>query len=316
MLLEWQVVQWRSFADRLGFRAELQPAIEAAIKTKGQFGSIMSVGVSLVANWVDSRSAPVRPSGYPAEKTADLIADTIAAWRGEPLSLWRVEKEAGSLAGNGCVAGHRAFPTGNAVTYFRPALSSDPTPRESCTYNTPIVVFLGTWPWYYGGALNEEAPGLHWRSAGGARPAEEGVRAMVSAWTPLGNAAIDARDVVKHYTTYMDHLGPALSSMGTSTGAPGSLFVTAGGEIRASLETVEHRYIRGPLGPVSILAHNHIIRCFASFFALRRALMRDSAKLPAAVIDRLKATGDPCTSALDGKKPKAPGGKITKLEKA
>lgn len=312
-LLEWQVGQWRSFADRLGFRAELQPAIEAAVKTKGQFGSLMSVGVSLVQQWIDLRPAQTTPSGYPADKIADLIAHTVAAWRSETLSLWRVVKPAGGIVGNGCVAGFRAFPTGNSATYFRGALSSDPTPRDSCTYNTPVVVYLGTWPWYYGGSLNEDAPGLRWRSASGAKPGEQGVRAMIAAWTPQGNAATDARDVLEHYRTYQENLSTVLAELPTTQGAPGALYKTETGIVRASLETVRGRYLRGPLGPVSVVAHNHIVHCVAAFWSMRRALMSHAPALDDDLIARLKSTGDPCAAELQAGK-KKPIQKVPKLE--
>jgi len=300
-LLEWQVSQWRSFADRLGFRAELQPAIEAAVKTKGQFGSLTAVAVSLVAQWIDQRPAQNTPPGYPAEQIADLIADTVAAWRSETLSLWRVEKPVTSIVGNGCAAGFRAFPTANSATYFRPALSADSTPRHSCAYTTPVVVYLGTWPWYHGGSLNEDAPGLRWRAAAGAKPGEQGVRALIAAWAPAGNAATDARDVLDHYRYYQQKIDSLLAPLPSSQGQPGALYTTPTGLIRASMETVKGRYLRGPLGPVSVVAHNHIIRCFAAFWAMRRALMKHAEELDGDIIARLKSTGDPCAADLAGK---------------
>ena len=312
-VLEWQVTQWGSFADRLGFRTELQPAIEAAVKTKGQFGSLMSVGVSLVQQWIDLRPSQRTPSGYPADKIADLIADTVAGWRSETLSLWRVVKPAAGMVGNGCVAGFRAFPTANSETYFDEGLSSDPTPRDSCTYNTPVVVYLGTWPWYYGGSLHEDAPGLRWTSAAGARPGEQGVRAMVAAWTPQGNAATDARDVLEQYRRYQKNISSMLAELPTTQGAPGALYKTASGIIRASMEGVRGRYLRGPLGAVSVVAHNHIVRCVAAFWSMRRALIGHASALDEDLIARLKSTGDPCAAELAGAK-KKPIPKSAKLE--
>lgn len=302
-LLTWQVAQWRSLADRLGFRAEIDPALEAAVKTKGQFGSLQNVGVNAFTLWIDARPKRQTPNDYPADKLADLRADTIAAWREQPQSLWRVEKDAASIAGNGCVGKWRAFPTANSDTYFRPALSADPTPRGTCTYNTPIVVYLGTWPWYYGGALIEEAPGFHWQSYESARPAEQAARAMVSAWTPIGNAAIDGRHVVTHYQEYRRRIDPILANLSTEQGSPGSLYRTAGGEIRVSLDSSAGRYVDGSLGPISLRAHNHIMRCFGAFLSLRRAMLRDVAALKPDVISRLKASGDECVLQVIGDAP-------------
>jgi len=289
----WYVAQWRAFADGVGFREVLDPAIESVLKSKGKLGCLTEVPIKALINWIDTVGAVGQsPADYPAEKIALLREQAIEEWRSSTQSLWRVSVDPGSLPGKGCVGPYRVFPHLHAETYFREALSQDPTPQAGSTWSTPLVLFLGTWPWYSGAALFDLAPGLRWRSVGQARPAEQGARVMASAWTPLGNARIDARDVAAQFDRLMSSMRSILSDVKPEPTGPGSVYGAPGGLLRVYLGEVRGRYLNGPQGPVSVAAYNHCVRCFAAFFALRRAMLRGT--LSDAIREVLNKNPDPC----------------------
>lgn len=304
----WYVAQWRAFADGVGFREVLDPVLESVLKSKGKLGSLTEAPINALVQWIDTLGAVGQsPADYPAEKIALLREQIIEEWRSSAKSLWRVSVEPGSMAGKGCVGSYRVFPHIHAGTYFRGALSQDPTQPAGCAWSTPLVVFLGTWPWYSGAALFDLAPGLRWRSVGQARPAEQGARVMASAWTFLGNARIDARDVVAQFDRLMSVMGPMLSEVKAEPSGLGSVYGVPGGLLRVYLGDVRGRYLNGPLGPVSLAAYNHCVRCFAAFFALRRAMMTGTLK--DGIRDVLNKNPDPCVfGKFPSKKPIPKGG--------
>ncbi len=306
----WYIARWQAFADGIGFREALDPAIESVQKSGGMLGALAKVPVNALVQWIDKHGAKGQSQAdYPAEKIALLREQVIEEWRATPSSLWRVSVDAENLPGHGCIGKYRLFPQLHAATYFRKALSQDPTPQATCTGSMRQVVFMGTWPWYSGAALFDHAPGLRWRSIGEARPAEQGARVMTSAWTRLGNAKIDARDVAAQFDRLIEAMSPIFSTIQPVSAGPGTVYGTPGGLLRVDMGDTRGRYLNGPLGPVSINAYNHCIRCFSAFFALRRALMRGELN------DNLRAAlnknADPCVhNKLAPKKPLSEGTKL------
>jgi len=301
----WYLRRWREFADSIGFRETLEPVIATAKKSKGMLGLLPEVTVNSLRLFIDS-SSPDEPADYPTEKVALLRAETVEDLRGTATSLWRVDLDPNELPAMGCVGPYRAFPTNHAATYFRGAIAEEPTPA-GCS-SSPMVAFLGTWPWYTGAGLFDRAPGMRWRSVGDVRPGEQAARAMASAWTILGNARVDARQVQAHYDRLVTTSGPLISELPQEPSGPGSLYGRPGGLIRVYLGDTEGRYLNGPLGPLSIRGYNHCIRCFSAFFSLRRAMMR--ASLTADVKKTLNANPDPC---VHGKLVVLPGPKLPQL---
>ncbi len=307
---EFQIRQWRAVADTFGFRDALEPALQAAKKSGGAFGSITNVALNAFAGHVESQTSPPTPDGYPAAQINAVRAQVIEQWREQPRGLWRLEAEPVDLPGRACVGDHRVFPSSGAPDYFQTPASDTPAMR-TCVWSSPLVVYLGTWPWYHGSCLLEAAPGLHWRQSGNHQPIHAALRAYASAWTLAGNAAIDARDVYEQIDHFRRATEPLTASMKRESPGPGDLYRTENGLIRVYLADANNTYLNGPLGPVSIRAYNHILRSVGAFFALRRAMMRAPTKLPAKVQNILKNGADPCPKKAFG-----PVGDITELKGA
>ena len=290
---DFQIRQWRSVADTFGFRDALEPALQAAKKSGGAFGSITNVAINAFAVHIESRGTPAAPHRYPTAQINAVRAEVIEQWRGQSRGLWRLEAEPVDLPGRACVGDFRVFPSSGAPDYFQTPERDTPAMR-TCVWSSPLVVYLGTWPWYHGSSLLETAPGLHWRRSGAHQPIHQALRAYSSAWTLEGNAAIDAREVYEQFDHFRRATEPLTASLPKEHPGPGELFLASDGLLRVYLSDDDDAYLNGPLGPVAARAYNHIARSVGAFFALRRAMLRAPTKLPAKVQNLLKGGADPC----------------------
>ncbi|MCA9695868.1 MAG: hypothetical protein KC636_40195, partial [Myxococcales bacterium] len=89
---------------------------------------------------------------------------------------------------------------------------------------------------------------------------------------------------------------PVVAKVQSKPSGPGSLFITAEGTIQAHLVAAQNQHLIGPLGPLSVRAFNHCVRCFAGFWALRRAIVDNATAMPAKIKLALEATSDPCVA--------------------
>ena len=290
----WKLDRWRETADAFDFREQVEPALQAAVESNEQLGSIDNVAT---AAWA-SRMAKFRyelPRDFPHKEVNQLRASIMGEVRTLPGSMWTVSADAVNLPGRACVGERRVFPSSNAPNYYDAGTSEEPTSR-TCIWKSPVTLYLGTWPWFHGSNLSKYPPGLQWRDFGPSQPARQAIRVYSSAWTLDGNASIDAREVYAQFDHFRRQTDPLLAGLPSKPATVGALYIADGGYLRTYLTDARGRYLNGPLGPVSVAAYNHVLRSCAAFFALRRAILLKISKMPDSVKNRLKANPDPCAS--------------------
>ncbi|MGB1015586.1 MAG: hypothetical protein ACPG4T_15730 [Nannocystaceae bacterium] len=294
---EFQAAQWRRIAALLGIAAEMEAGLRASLLSGGQLGSVTNVAIAAITKHLRIQAKEKAPVGLAvARHTA--ISDVAAKTGG-----WSFDIDLADLSDAGCVAGIRAFPAVNRATYFHPERSAELTPRD-CKWVTNYPIFVGTWPWLYGHALHSHPSTLRWRITGDADPIALCARLHASAWSLAGNAGIDARTVYKQFSRCRKSMSGLVASVAKEPSKPGSLYLSESGLIRKYMGTPTHEHLNGALGPVAVVAYNHILHSVAAFFRLRSAIMTHHKTLPTQVQTLLDQSTDPCVQNLRKPQPK------------
>ncbi len=318
----WELRQWRLVAGALGWRGALERALERL--SKGQATSALpEVAAAAFEQW-HAGAGPRRGS---ASARARVQRDVIRALRSRGLashSLFRVGASSGELpkqasyrstsaeeprfttqpvrdrsvatalgiTGRSSGGNARAFRTETAASYF--ADRHDPG-ADGSTYR--VALSFGTYPYVYGGVLGPEPPGLRWASGRPWSPATDALRIAASLWTPAINLTQDARLVVAQYRYFRRSTASLLEGVTAwrrgNAAAVGRVYwrgvllqVHQGSESLATFNS--------PRGPLSVKAFNYITRCFAAFFAARRAFVRALPRMPREVQRAHRRNPDPC----------------------
>jgi hypothetical protein len=187
-----------------------------------------------------------------------------------------------TLAGGACYIGEdgpaselRVFYPDTAAGYFGDGWDGPPPRAESaCGWQTPLTLHLGTFPWVYSTRLAGPGPGLRWRSTS-SQPALTAFESMAALLDPSDNLRQDARQVAalllhfdRHTRPLVERLplyAPGRAKAGQLYRRAGFLYVHQGSLHVAGLD--------GPRGRIAAPAYNYVLRRFACFFAVRRAML-------------------------------------------
>src|SRR5690606_37345276 len=174
-----------------------------------------------------------------------------------------------------------------------------PQAASACGWQTPVSLFLGTFPWVYSTRLAAEGPGMRW-SAGTVRPATTAMSAMASLMEPEQNLRQDARQVAAiagHFITHTAALVRRLPAYSPDLrGSAGRLFVK-GRRLYVHQGSLHVATLEGPRGALRASAYNYILQRFACFFEVRRAALRALRALPEAARELAANSTDPCLRA-------------------
>ncbi len=290
--------QWRRIGKVLDFSAELEPGLRGSLISGGQLGSIIGVGSAALAKHLHKRQGKEQAPPAFAQARYEVIHKASSDQRG-----WVLNIDLDQIQNGGCIGGVRVIPAVNRATYFHPERNDSLTPRD-CFWPTTYPVYIGTWPWVYGHALMDVPPSLSWRRTADTDPVILCAQLYAAAWTLAGNAAIDAQSVYAHYQYFLKATSPLIERLPKEATSPRSLYRSDSGLIRVYMgePTTEHLY--GPLGPLSVVAYNHILMSFAAFFRVRSEIMAHHKNLPANVKSILDQNPDPCVQEL--RKPAPP----------
>lgn len=126
------------------------------------------------------------------------------------------------------------------------------------------------------------------------------MRLCAGLWQPEGNLRQDARTVVhryRHFRQAVDLVLRDIPQYAPRALVPGRIY-RRGLLLHAEQASLELATVPTPFGPLAANAHNYIVRRFAAFFALRRALLRDATRLSPALAALVTQNPDPCLRAF------------------
>lgn len=302
-LEEFVLRQWRDVAATLGFQQPLESLARGLRSAHGGLSSLHSAALAAFEQWHRARSREVSQVSVAlrlarARVRHEVLVQYAAA---RPDRLWVLDEPATSLADGACFTqapgstglSGRAFLEDPGPGYFHGV--RPPSSQGACGWQTPVFLSLGTYPWVYGSRLVRTPPGLDWEEAGQWSPAATAMSLCSRLWQPEGNLTQDARAVVFAWRHYKQQTDAALRDVPAYSGR-----VVAGqlhrrshflGVDQASLEL---ETVQAPAGPLNAAAHNYIVRRFAAFFALRRALLSAPHRLTPDQARTLAKNPDPC----------------------
>ena len=293
----WYRTQWQAIAELLGFSQQLNAAPTAIPTTTDIPAAMTLLGLAAFERSLHETRAGVTDA---QARTQSTVLQQMTAAGHERGELWRVTADPTTLATGACYADAsrslRAFYPDTAPGYFGEGWPGPPPRAESaCGWQTPLVLHLGTFPWVYSSRLEAVGPGMRWTSPS-SQPALEGLHVVASMMEPSTNLRQDARQVAaifRHFTTHTAPLLDRLPLLETGRAEAGRLYRRRGylHVHQGSLHVVG---LDGPRGRVAAPAYNYVLRRFACFFAVRRAALRDLAKLPAEVQRLAASSSDPC----------------------
>ena len=320
----WLARQWSLMAEVGGWRAEFDETL--AKLQQSQVGLVSLYSSALAAFTAFMRREREDTS---REERATIRTQVLLALRSaNPAATWRVETDVSSVPSGACYGrakwkamgvGKLASQPGNqeapqdqaddvAVVPERIFLADEgpsyfwtPAPTTllldlGCGWNTPLRLSLGTYPWVYGDRLQAPAPGLSWRSNKTHDPAPLALRIAAGFWHAEGNLKADAREVVAAWKHWRATTAPLVEPLPTWPAAiPEAGVVYREGErLRVHAGDAAKAGVNGPRGFICAAAYNHVQERFASFFALRRALLRARKSLSPELRKVLIANPDPC----------------------
>ena len=300
----WYDRAWDQIAGTLGFTREL-----AAARASHRSGMDPIAGARRIGTLAFDRALEAAsPSAALTEAHARAMEATLSGMLAAGLAtgeLWHLRMDASALPGGACYdAGdgrpRRVFYPDTAPGLFSSGWSGPPPQAASaCGWQTPVSLFLGTFPWVYSTRLAGDGPGTRW-SAGNVRPATMAMSAMASLMEPEMNLRADARQVAAiahHFIAHTDALVRRLPVF--AAGRPssaGHLFVK-GRLLYAHQGSLHVAHLEGPRGALRASAYNYILQRFACFFEVRRAALRAFSALPEAVRELAAQSNDPCLRA-------------------
>lgn len=330
----WTARQWTEVAAAMGWSDALDQALAGLRRSRIGLADVGATALTTfagVAKALREDDARVDRAKMRAEALAAIRATS-------PTNLWRVELDVGGLPGGACyglaqwrpqVGGLSAGMQSRGGGVLAPAPSGGsggrnvvvlpqriflaeagpnyfggPAPemvmhQAGCGWQTPLRLSLGTFPWVYGHRLQAPAPGLGWRSSGAHVPSLAALEIASDFWEADGNLRQDARDVVAHWRQWRAATAGPLAMVPTANGEhrPGVAY-RRGLLLEVFQGSEELAGLNGPRGFVCVAAFNFIQRRFAGFFALRRALVRARAKLPAQLRTLITQNPDPCLQPI------------------
>lgn len=296
----WYTAEWTAVADLLGFSQQLAAELGRRRGAHDWVAASSEAGTAAFAVWLRQRRPGVTPAH--AAVQSSVLAELAAAGRARG-ELWRVEVDPTTLESGACHddagGSSRAFYPDTAPGYFGEGWPGPPPRTASrCGWQTPLVLHLGTFPWVYSSRLDVTGPGLRWASAE-SFPALAAFRVMASFLAPEANLLQDARQVAAIYRHFATHTAPLLARVagaraGTTTEV-GRLY-RRGGFLHVHQGSLHVAGLDGPRGRLPAVAYNYILRRFASFFAVRRAVVRALYWVPE-MRHLATASSDPCLRA-------------------
>jgi len=294
--------QWLDVAGTLGFGPALVAAVDQLRAQRDGLLAVTSTALATFDRWFNalprtsSAAIPAAVRVARAKARHDVLFTYAAA---RPTSAWYIDAPASELAGNASFAPGSTSLSGRA--FYNDAASSFlhrlriTTDAAVGPWQNRVLLSLGTFPWVYGGRLYASPPALAWEPAGGWSPALTGMALCANMWQPDTNLQQDAREVVAHYQHFRTTCDAALRDVPAYTpksAIPGRLY-REGLLLRADQTSLSLITLSTPLGPLNAVAYNYIMRRFAAFFALRRALL-GAVKLGPELVASIAKNPDPC----------------------
>jgi len=300
---------WTGIAGTLGFAQELADAMAALRGTRLAQVGLHAAALAAFERWSATPRRPRSPELSPAIRTARAkVRHEVLLALGESrrATLWAIDEPATRLPARACfergpattVSG-RAFLVDAAENFFHGNRKSNPDDSpNTCQWETPVLLSLGTYPWVLGSKLHRTPPGLDWDASTPWNPAAVAMRLATSLWQPLGNLEQNATQVVQQYRHYTRATDLALAALPTwPKGQPGQL-VRKGLRLHIDHGSLDLAGANSPLGYLSATAHNFILDRFATFFAVRRAHARVAMRLPIELQRAIAHNPDPCLRRL------------------
>ncbi len=306
----WILHQWVGIAETLGFARELADAAAAIRNTRLGLMGIHAAALMAFERWSATPRRPLSPLLPAANRAArakvrhDVLLALGDSRRGK---LWAIDEPAANLPARACfdpgpattVSG-RAFLVDAGENFFHGNRYSPPAtqPANSCSWETPVLLSLGTFPWVYGSKLHRTPSGLDWDAVAPWHPAAAAMHLSARLWQPLGNLQQDATQVVqrfRHYARVVDKVLPRIPTW--PEGTPNQL-VRKGLLLHIDHGSLDTAGANTPLGYLAATAHNFIVQRFAAFFAVRRAYTRAANHLPIELRRAIADNPDPCLRRL------------------
>jgi hypothetical protein len=303
--MRWNLGEWTSIAQTLGFDRELAEAAAAIRGTRLGLIGLHSAALAAFERWSSTPRRPLSSALSPVSRVARAkvrheVLLGLAHLR--PARLWAIDEPADRLRAAACFArgsatevSGRAFLVDAAANFFHADRTGERQANTTaCGWQTPVLLSLGTFPWVYGSKLHRTAAGLDWDASAPWNPATVAMRLSTSLWQPLGNFQQDALQVVQCYRHYVRTAELALAQVPAWPGRhPGGL-TRRGLLLQAQHGCLDVLGANSPLGYLSAAAHNFIIRRFAAFFSVRRAYVRAAANFPTELRRAIADNPDPC----------------------
>lgn len=295
--------QWNDVAATLGFQHPLEAVMGGLRSSRTGLLGIHSAALATFEQWHRARPREASPVSV-AERLgrARVRHEVLAQYTtARPDRIWVLDEPAASLASGACFErtpgsrlSGRAFQSDVGPGYFH---GNRRTPAQgACAWEGPVYLSIGTFPWVFGDRLYRTPPGLDWEEAGQWSPGVTAMRLCSSLWQPEGNLAQDARVVVLAYRQFrqsVDAVVRGLPEYDARRTLAGQLH-RRGLMLDVHQASLELQTIQGPAGPLNASAHNYIMRRFAAFFALRRALLSAAQQLTPDQLRILAQNPDPC----------------------
>ena len=301
-LAEFTRRQWTDIASTLGFAAPLKNTLDALRGVRSGDTSLHASALAAFETWQRTRPRTLSPklTSVARAARARVRQEVLEAHASaHPESLWTLDAWAADLPSTACFdatgtgLSGRAFLDDAPANFFHP---SRVAAASACGWEGPVFLSLGTYPWVYGGRLFRTPPGLDWEPVGSHDPATTAMRLFASLFQPEGNLRQDARTVVFAYRYYRQATDEALRDLPTydaRRAVPGELS-RRGLLLHAEQSSLELASVATARGPLVASVHNYIIRRFAAFFALRRALLLSAQRLAPAQAAAIAQNPDPC----------------------
>ena len=297
----WYGIQGEAIAELLGFPQQLAAELR---RRRGARDWVTASGEAGLAAFAGSlRHGRPGVTDRQAAAQARVLEQLAAAGRARG-ELWRVTVDPTTLETGACYEGDdgqswRAFYPDTAPGYFGDGWPGPPPRAESrCGWQTPLVLHLGTFPWVYSSRLDAAGPGSRWWSSATA-PAVGAFRVMASFLEPEANLRQDARQVAaifRHFTAQTAPLVARLPTFRPGAARVGRLYQRAG-LLYVHQGSLHVAGLDGPRGRLPAAAYNHVIRRFASFFAVRRATVRALTTWAPEMKHLAAGSQDPCLRA-------------------
>lgn len=288
----WLRAEWQAIADSIGFSQQFGEALAAVRAVRDDGSAIHRAAAAAFARWL----ARTRPGiGETQARVQWEVLAELAAAR----SPWRVMVDPSTLASGACYREGdrmlRAFYADTAAGYFSDGWDG-PRPRAEspCGWTTPLVLHLGTFPYVYSTRMDGAGPGLRWASAE-IHPAVDGLRAMAGPLSPAGNLRQDLPQVATIFAHFRNHtraMVEAIPLFPPGRASPGVLY-RRNGFLHVHQGSIATAGVQGPRGFISAPAYNYILRRFACFFAVRRAVLRALPTSPD-LVEIVRRSSDRC----------------------